>query len=86
MEHIDNRLLNHQIAVFVVTGTHKNEVGFAQSRFKGNKVRIANVGIGAEDPATFKMEHLTQLVGKRVAWVVAVSLERHPQDGGRPLR
>ena len=78
MKNINNRLLDHQIAIFVVAGAHKNDVGFAQSRFKGNKVRIANVGIGAEDPATFKKEHLAQFVGKRVAWVVAVSLERHP--------
>ena len=78
MENIHNGLLDHQVAVFVVAGAHKNDVGFAQSRFKGNKLRIANVGIGAEDPTAFKMEHLAQFVGKRVSWVVAVSLERHP--------
>ena len=85
-EDVDDGFLDDQVAVLVVAGTQEDEVGLLQGRLQGHEARVLDVRIGAEDAAAFQGEDLAELVGQRVAGIVAVALERHAEDRRRRPR
>ena len=75
-----------QLPVCAVGRREKEHVGIREHGLDRDERRIGHVGIGAEHLPRLQGEEVAQLVAQRIARVVALGLEGHPENAHDPVR